>query len=404
MPNYSYLAIDKFGKEKKGNREGSDERAVEISLRNEGLIPIKIGKDSIFTRDLDIHFGKLVKPRELSVFCRQFVSIVQAGVTILDALRMLGEQTESKHLKRGIKEVQRLVEKGESFSDALKTQPKIFPPLLINMVEAGESSGKLDVAFERMATHFEKQEKLKGQIKKAMVYPVAVAVVAVCVVIFLMLVVIPKFEDMFADMNVTMPPMTQMVLNASRFMMKRWYLMLAIVIAIIAGVRTFKKSSFGEEFFARLALRIPLYGKLVIKTASASFSRTLGTLMTAGVPLVEAIEITANTMDNLLVKRALMDVKEQVMRGVPMSEPLKSCGLFPPMVYHMVGIGEETGNMEQMLDKIADYYEEEVEIATSAVMAAIEPLIIVVLAVLIGVVVVAILQPMMSMYDGIENM
>lgn len=404
MPSYSYLVLDKNGKEMKGAMEAVDEEKVMAALRAEDYIPISISPQNVLNKDINIHIGNLVKPRDLSVFCRQFVSILSAGVSIISALEMLAEQTENKVLSKSIQEVQIAVEKGETLAYAMRAEAKTFPPILIQMVEAGEASGSLDIAFSRMAVHFEKDSKLKAQMKKAMIYPAVIGVVAIGVVFIMLIVVIPSFMEMFTDMDMELPFVTKMVVKMSDFVKARWYLIALFITAIIVFVQLYKKSESGKRMFGQWGLKAPIFGKLTTKAISSRYARTLSTLLAAGLPMMEAISITAGTMDNVIAKQVMLDAKEDVAKGLSLSSCIQSSAVFPPMVGHMTKIGEETGNLENMLEKLADYYDEEVEIATDSIMALIEPLIIVILALVVGVLIMAIMQPMMSMYSGLDNL
>ena len=403
MANYDYTAVAANGKEKKGSMEAANADKVREALKAEGLVPITIKEQNILSKDINISIGASVKSRDLSVFCRQFGSIINAGVTVVEALQMLYEQTENKSMKNAIREVMRSVEKGESLAEGMRSQEKIFPQILVNMVEAGEASGKLEISFERMAVHFEKDAKLKALVKKAMIYPVVICVVAIGVIIIMMTFVIPNFMGMFEELDQELPGITLLVIGISNFMVAKWWLLLLIVAGLIAAVIYFKGTDAGRMFFGKLALKLPAFGNLTTKSSSARLTRTLSTLLTAGLPLIDAIDITARTIDNEIVKRSLMDAKDEVARGIPLSQPLEASGLFPPMVFHMMRIGEETGNIEGMLDKVADYYDEEVENATEALTAVMEPLIIVILAVVVGTIIMAIMSPMLGMYSAIEN-
>ena len=403
MATYGYTAIDKLGKEIKGSIEGENENIAMASLRQKGLLPIEVREQNLLTRDLSFDFGS-VTPRDLSVFCRQFHSMTRAGVTILEALRLLGEQTESGKLKKAVKEVQAKVEKGEALAFALGEHPNVFPKLMITTIAAGEASGSIDIAFERMSVHFEKAAKTRALIKKAMIYPAVVAMVAVVVVIVMLIVVIPNYTSMFEDLGVELPALTVAVINASDFIIHNWYFLIPAVIGIVVALRYFLASEIGQLTVGRLAIRIPIVKNLSVKNASSQLARTLSTLLSSGVPLIEAVEITANTMGNVLYKNALLKAKEEIIGGVPLSGPLERCGLFPPMVYHMISIGEEAGTTEEMLEKLADYYDEEVEMATQSLMAAMEPMIIIVMAAIVGVLIAAVMAPMMEMYTGLDNL
>lgn len=404
MAGYNYIAVDMRGKEKRGKMEALNEERVFASLKSEGYFPISINEQNIFNRDINISFGTKIKARDYSVFSRQFYSILTAGVPIIKALEMLVDQTENKHLKNGLQGSKTLLEKGEKLADAMRNQGKIFPPILINMVDAGESSGSLEVALERMSLHFEKEAKIKALVRKAMIYPVAVGLVSLAVVILMLVVVIPAFMAMFEDMDMEMPKITLAAKAMSDFMIQRWYLVVGVIAILTAIVSAIRNSYKGKMFLAKVALKLPLFGKLTIKSACSRFTRTLGTLLAAGISLIDAIDITARTMDNLVIKKQLYEAKEEVARGVPLSVPLTASGVFPPMVYHMTKIGEESGNMEAMLTKIADYYDEEVEISSQTMTAAMEPMIIIVLALVVGLLIMAIMQPMFAMYDQLGTL
>lgn len=404
MAGYVYVAVDVNGREKRGKMEAPSEERVFHMLKSSGLYPINIQEQNIFNKDLSISFKPRIKARDYSVFARQFVSIISAGVPIIKALEMIVEQTENKQLKKGLLETKLLVEKGEKLADAMRNQGKIFPPILINMVEAGEASGSLEIALERMAGHFEKEAKVKSLVKKAMIYPIAVGFVSLIVVILMLVVVIPSFMKMFEDMDMKMPAITLAAKAMSDFMVRRWYIVVAVVTLLVIIFSAIRNSYQGKVFFAKVSLKLPLFGKLIIKSSSARFTRTLSTLLAAGIPLIDAIDITARTMDNLVIKRLLHEAKEEVARGIPLSVPLKNAKIFPPMVYHMTKIGEETGNLETMLAKIADYYDEEVEISSQSLTAAMEPMIIIILAFVVGLLIVAIMQPMFAMYDQLDTL
>lgn len=403
MAGYAYVAIDSYGKEKKGKMEAPDEERVFHTLKSEGLYPVTIKELGILSKDINIQISNPVKIRDLSVFSRQFGTILNAGVPIVEALTMLEEQTENKTLRKAIASTQIMVKKGERLADAMRNQGKTFPPILINMVEAGEVSGSLEIALERMAVHFEKEAKLRALIKKAMIYPVSLGAISLAVIVLMITVVIPGFMDMFDDMDLDMPKVTLAVMNISNFVLTRWYIILGVLGLLFLGGFMFFSTFTGKMFLSKLKLKLPLFGKLTIKTVSARITRTLGTLIAAGIPLIDAVDITARTIDNLAIKKILMESKEEVARGVPLSVPIRSSEIFPPLVTHMMKIGEETGSMEEMLNKIADYYDEEVEVSTQTLTAAMEPIIIVVLAVVVGGMILAVLQPMFSMFEQFDS-
>lgn len=403
MPNFAYEAINSRGTTVKGSIDADNIDKAQAMLKSQELIPVTVRETSALSKDISFEIGGKPKARDFSVFCRQFVSMTQAGVSLIDSLNMLSEQTENKRLQKAIREIQTEVEKGESLTVAMQKQ-KIMPPLLCHMVEAGEASGSLDVAFDRMATHFEKDARLKAMVKKAAIYPIIVIVVAIVVVIVMLEKVIPTFADMFKDMDMDLPGITKGVIALSDFIAAKWYIIIAICAVVVVGARAFKKSSTGEMLFAKAGLKMPLFGSLTIKTSSARFARTISTLLAAGLPLVDAVGITADIMDNKIIRDALMASKDEIVQGTPLSVPLRQCNLFPPMVYQMTRIGEESGDIEGLLEKLADYYDEEVEQATAALMAAMEPMIIVGLAAIVGTLIGAVMAPMASMYTGLDNL
>lgn len=400
MPNFKYTAYGKDGKELKGTIEAESREAALAQLKAEGNIPTNVAEEGMFDKDINLSFGaKKVAPRDLSVFCRQFVSITTAGVAIIDALEMLADQTENTTLKDAIIDTKISVAKGETLAGSMAKQGKVFPPIMINMIAAGEASGNLETAFDRMGTQFEKQTKLNSLVKKSMIYPIALLVVIVVVVIAMMVLVIPTFSDMYADMGQKLPALTQMLMTCSDFVVEKWYILIIAIALIVVGFKIFKATKQGTYLLAKLAINAPIFGELTVKSAAANFARTLSTLTASGISMIEALEIAGKTMKNVIFRDAVLEAKDKVAQGRPLSEPLKNGKVFPNMIVHMIGIGEETGNMEDMLVTAATYYEEEVEVATETVTAVIEPLIIVVMAGIVGVIIMAILIPMFGMYD-----
>jgi type IV pilus assembly protein PilC len=404
MAVYGYRAIDGTGREIKGSLEADDENDLKQKLKKDGLTLTEVKAQNIWNRDLNLQIGGYPTTRDLSVMCRQFVSMTQAGVSIIEALKMLYEQTENKRLHDALQEVRISVEKGETLADSLAQHPKIFPAIMINMVAAGEASGSLEIAMQRVATQLERSNKTQAMVKKAMIYPIAVCIVAVVVTVVMLVVVIPNYQSMFADLGTELPAITRFYVAMSNGIINYWFIIVPVIAAIVFGIATFAKTDMGKHIFGKIAITLPLTKGLTIKSASSLMARTLSTLMGAGVPLIEAVGIVAGVMGNVWFKEALQDAKEEITIGMPLSRPLESCGLFPPMVYHMVRIGEESGNTEAMLDQLADYYDEEVEMAVQSLMAAMEPMIIVVLAVVVGGLVAACMAPMLTMYQALDSM
>lgn len=404
MATYGYKAITKAGKEVKGSLEADNKDLAMAELRRQELTVIDLGEQSFLTKDIDIQIGGWPKARDLSVMCRQFVSMTKAGVSILESLKMLCEQTENKRLQDALKEVRISVEKGETLADSMAGHPKVFPAIMVNMVAAGEASGSLEIAMERVATQLERSHKTQAMVKKAMIYPIAVCLVAVIVTIVMLVVVIPNYEDMFSQLGTELPWITMMYVNLSHVITNYWYIIIPIIIALVIAIRYFAKTDLGKHVFGKMALKLPLIGKLTTKSAASMMARTMSTLLGAGVPLIEAVDIVSGVMSNIYFKEAMQDAREEITIGMPLSRPLQESGLFPPMVYQMIRIGEESGNTEEMLDKLADYYDEEVEMSVQSLMAAMEPLIIIVLAVVVGGLIAACMMPMMQMYTALDNL
>lgn len=401
MASYKYEVVGADGKPKTGTIEAVNMEVASAELKSGGNTIVSIARTNAFNKDLEIHIGKAVSVREMSVFCRQFESVLNAGVTVVEALDMLSEQTENKQFANAIAEVRDSVQRGETLAVAMAEHPKIFPNLMVQMVAAGESSGGLDKAFSRVGSQFEKEAHLKGLIIKSAIYPVILILVIIVVVAIMMIKIVPTFTEQFDEVGGKLPGITLAVMAVSDFFVHSWYFIIAIIAGIAIFIHAWKKTEGGAHILGKFILKVPLVGPLSIKTASSRMTRTLSTLMGSGVQLVDALGLVTEMMGNAVVKQALKDATEEVSRGIPLSKPLADSGVFPPMVYHMIEIGEETGNMEDMLDKVAAYYDEEVESATEALLAAMEPLIIIVMAVIVVPIVLAIMMPMYSLYDSI---
>lgn len=399
MAQYNYKAMDKNGKAKKGSIEAINPEKAKEKLKSEGLIVQEIKEQGVAKAGR----GKKVKDKDLAVFCKQFASVLNAGVTIISALEMMSEQLENKTLQRALQEAQAYVQKGGTLADAFKLNPKVFPPIMINMTAAGEMSGNLEICFERLTTHFETANALHSKVKGAVTYPIVILIVVVAVVAVLLVGVIPQFSQMFDDLGSELPAATQMLVNLSDFLQHKWYIVVIVVAALIFGLKAFGKTEAGSLMYAKIGMKAPLFGNLTVKSAAATFSRTMATLMASGISLIDAVEQVAKMINNRIIREALLDAKVQISKGVPLSKPLRDCGIFPAMLPQMTRIGEETGNIEDMMDKVADYYEMEVNDATDALTAAMEPMIIVIMGVVVGGIVMAIYSPMLSMYDAVDS-
>ena len=401
MAVFNYKVVDKNGKNKKGTIEAPNRDGAEKKLKADGYAIMSLTEqNSPFSGGL---IKKKVKSKDLAVFCKQFSAVIRAGVTIISALELMGDQIENKTLQRAVMDAKTYVEKGGTLADALRVNSEVFPPIMINMVAAGELSGNLEVCLDRLTEHFEKDNSLSAKIKGAMTYPIVVFIVMIIVVIVVMVMVIPNFSSMFAEMGTQLPLATRIMVAASNFIIHKWWLLIIIVAAIVVGCKAFKRSSVGEQLFANMAIKMPIFGNLTIKSACSRFARTMSTLMASGISMIDAVEQVAKMMDNKIIRDGLLDAKTQVAKGIPLSKPLKDMEMLPPMLSAMTKIGEETGDIEEMLSKVADYYDEEVEEATNKLTAAMEPLIMVVLACIVGMIVAAVYGPIMSMYSALDQ-
>lgn len=402
MAVFNYKVVDKDGKNKKGTVDAPNRDSAEKKLKSEGYSIMSLTEQNSPLSGGGF-FKKKVKSRDLGVFCKQFSAVIKAGVTIIAALELMGDQIENKTLKAAVQDARTYVEKGGTLADALRLNPDVFPPIMINMVAAGELSGNLEICLDRLVEHFEKDNALSSKIKGAMTYPIVVLVVMVIVVIVVMVAVIPNFSSMFEEMGTELPLATRIMVGASNFILHKWYLLIAIIVVLVVCIKLFKKTEPGAQLFANIGLKAPIIGNLNIKSACSRFSRTMSTLMASGISMIDSVEQVAKMMDNKIIREGLLDAKTQVAKGVPLSKPLKDLEMLPPMLSAMTKIGEETGDIEEMLSKVADYYDEEVEAATNALTAAMEPLIMVVLACIVGMIVAAVYGPIMSMYDALDQ-
>lgn len=402
MPDYSYIAIDKEGKQVKGSIQANDENQVRSKLKIDGLTLVQAKSQSMLTKDITFGNGK-VKTRDMSVFCRQFSSVLAAGVTVVEALRMLAEQTENRTLKNALLKTRDNVRQGDTLAEAMAKSPKIFDSMFTNMIAAGEESGNLETCVARLGNQLEKSAKLKSMVKGAMIYPIAVVLVAIVVLIVMSVFVVPKFANMFADMGTELPGSTKAVMAISDFLIYKWYILIGVVVAAIVIITAYGKTDSGKHVFGKIKLKLPVFGPLNIKSQAASFARTMATLVSSGMSIPASLDIVAKAMTNVIYTDILIKSKDDVEQGIPLSVPIRKAEEFPPMVHNMLAIGEETGSIEGMLEKVAEYYEEETEQATANLAALLQPIIIVVLGGMVGWLVLAMYQPMISMYGSLGN-
>lgn len=429
MPAFSYTAVDSSGQQKTGTVNAANAQEASTQIKGMGLFPttvveaskaagggIGIGAPKV-AKGSALFGPPAVKSKTLMIFTRQLATLIDAGLPLLRSLRTLLRQERHLGLKAAMTNLAESVEAGSTFSEALAQHPKIFNKLYVNMVKAGELGGVLETVLRRLAEFQEKSQKIKGKVISALVYPIVVLVIAVGILAFLLLFIVPKFEKIFADMlqGKPLPMLTQFVIDTSRFVQYLcWppsvspgalpipYLPIAIA-ALVFGYKIFAASSAGAVMLDRVKLRMPVFGDLLTKTSIARFSRTLGTLVSSGVPILQALTITKETAGNVVISDALARVHEAVKEGESMVAPLESSGLFPPMVISMIQVGEETGQLPDMLTKVADVYEEEVDVAVAGLTSLLEPIMIVFLAVVVGTIVIALFLPLVSIIQGLTG-
>ena len=400
MPNFTYRGVTAAGGQVRAEITAPDERAAARQLRSQGIVVQNIavkrgGGTSLSLGDVPGLNGLLggVRGKDISVFSRQFATMIAAGLPLVQCLQTLGMQMERKRFQDIIAKVASDVESGSTLSDALGRFPRVFDELYVNLVHVGETGGVLDSMLSRLSTYLEKAQALKHRVQMAIVYPVLVMTIAVLVVAFLMIFIIPIFAAFFENAGVPLPLPTRIVIAVSHGVTRYWYIILAIWAAGMYGFRAWYRTEAGRLAVDRFFLRAPIFGPLVRKIAIARFTRTLSALLGGGVPIIDALRITAKTAGNRVVENSVMHARERVMAGHTLGERLKDGGVFPPMVVQMVIVGEQTGALDNMLAKVADYYEDEVDVAVSGLTALLEPLLIVFLGVVIGGIVIAIYLP-----------
>jgi type IV pilus assembly protein PilC len=402
MSTYVFKAMDVAGVKARGEVEAESKQAVSDQLKARGLIVLDIA-DKHASREIEIAFLKSVKAGDLAVFSRQLSTMISSGMSILRALYVLEEQTQSKFLKETIVAVRKDVEAGLPLSDAMERHPKVFNPLFVSMTRAGETGGVLESALLRVANQLEKDASLRRQIRSAMVYPTMVIIFAVGVMMALVAFLVPVFEGVFKQFGGELPKITQVSVFLSHMVTGYWWLMFGLAgVAAVMFVK-WKSSSWGRPQWDRFRLRIPMkIGTIVQEVAIARWSRTLASLTAAGVPLLHALEITGKTGGNIAVEEAMDGVIASVKRGGTIAAPLAQASIFPTMVAHMVGVGEETGALDSMLDKVADFYEDRVEASVKALTSILEPIMIIVIGGIVGFIVISMYMPLFTVYNHIE--
>lgn len=403
MPRFNYTAIDRNGKRVRSSLDASSIETAKSSLRGAGYTILDIKEQTTLNRDIEIPFLGKPKAKDMAVFCRQFVSILRAGVSVASVLSMLGQQTGNKKLRAAIREMQADVEKGESLATSMRRHPKIFPAILVNMVAAGESSGNLEESFRQMELYFDRSKRTKSKVTSAMIYPCVLIVVMIVVLIVMMTKIIPNFLKTFEDMDAELPKLTQGVMAVCEWFESWWWVPLLVLVALVVGGILFHRTNKGRHFFGWLARKTPVVGNLTVKTACATFCRTMEVLIGSGLTLTDSMDLAASNMGNIYYLEAIRDARGMVAEGTPLRESLVRTGIFPPMVSNLVGVGEETGDLQSMMGKVADYYDEEVDEATKKLLNLMEPAIIIFMAVFVVIIVLAIYLPMINMTKAFDK-
>lgn len=405
MPVFEYAGIDKDRKNTKGIIEAENDKAARVKLRRMGVYPRSLnleGQNKKVSLKSDVDFSRFtqrIKTQDVALMTRQLATLVGAGIPLVDALTALLDQTENPKLKKILSQVREKVTEGTKFSDAMRAHPKIFTDVYVNMVNAGENSGALDMVLNRLADFTEAQARLKSKIIGAMMYPMIMSIVGVGLIIMLMVGVIPKITSIFEDVQATLPLPTRILMGVSEGLTKGWVIATLLLFfgLLFYGVKRWHKTEKGRLFFDKMALKMPLFGKLFRMVAIARFSRTLGTLLSSGVPLLVALGIVRNIVTNVVIRRVIEETAKNVQEGASVAEPLRRSGEFPPLVTHMIAIGEKTGALEKMLERIGDTYDTQVDNVVSTLTTLLEPLMILVMAGVVAFIVMSVLMPILQL-------
>ncbi|HEY3298196.1 MAG TPA: type II secretion system F family protein [Armatimonadota bacterium] len=404
MPAFAYTVRDATGAMREGTSEAENDGVLARRLQEQGYTIVNIEqRKAVKARSKGMGFGR-VKLSDLSMFCRQFSTMVDAGVSLVRCLNVLGEQTVNPKLRRIIAQIEEDVQSGQTLSKSMGKYPGVFDSLFIGLIRAGEIGGALEDSLQRLSGFLEKDMELKRKVKGAMTYPTIVMIVAVLIVLGLVTFILPKFMKMFTDMGIKdFPALTQGLMDLSNFIISKWYIMLGIVIAAVVSLKLFGRTRVGSRIFDRIKLKAPVFGPLNHKVSLSRFARTLSTLLVSGVPILSALETVAGTVSNEIMSDAILEARARIREGDRIGDPLKKSNLFPPMVVQMISIGEESGALDHMLGKVADFYEQEVDAAVESLTAAIEPLMIVFLGTVVGFIVVAMFMPMISLISNLSG-
>jgi type IV pilus assembly protein PilC len=400
---FSYTAVNSSGLEQSGELSAGDVTAAREQLRSRGLLPVQLVEQSVAEQQTAETGAKKVNPKSLQIFSRQFATMIEAGLNVVTALAILAEQTEDDNLGIVIGELRSDVEGGMLLSEGMARHPRVFSRLYISMVEAGEAAGILDIVLDRVAFQIEKETQIKRKVKGAMIYPTAVLVFATLVLVGMLMFLVPIFVDLFEELGGDLPTLTKIVVAASDALKAYFYIIFPVIGAVIYGLMRYKRTEDGRRHWDRFRIGLPMgIGQVVLKVGMARFSRTLASLIGAGVDIIKALEITGATSGNSLIEDAVKDVAEKVQQGVPIAIPLEEADIFPPMISHMVRVGEETGELEKMLGKVADFYEDEVDTSINSLTSIIEPVMMIGVGLMVGLIIISMYLPMFKLLTLIQ--
>ncbi|MEL5899090.1 type II secretion system F family protein [Clostridium sporogenes] len=400
MANFKYRMMNSSGEKLEGVYAAASRQEVIEMIKSNNNYPLKI-EEIIENKDMEIQVFNKVKTKDIAVFCRQFYTMLNSGATITTCLNVLGQQITNKRLKNSILLVDENVRKGLTLSEALKKE-EVFPELLISMVESGEVSGNLDTIMKRMSEHYEKENKLNNKVRGAMIYPIILAILSITIVVGILTFVMPTFVSMFDDNGIELPLPTRMLLATSNFLRTKWYLIILIILAIIYSLKYYFKTETGEITLNRLKLKLPLFKGMNEKIIVSRFTRTLSTVLASGISLIQGLQVVSKVVGNKVIENKILEVRELVIKGGGLSQALKRVGFFPPMLCSMVSIGEESGSLDDILNKTADFYDDELETAIQQFTSMLEPIMILIMGVIIGFMIISIILPVFDMYNQIN--
>ncbi|OPJ60062.1 type II secretion system F family protein [Clostridium chromiireducens] len=400
MASYKYRAMNSDGEKIEGIREADSKGDVMDFISSNGYYPLMV-EEIIESSKIELNFNDRVRIKDISIFCRQFYTMLDAGVPILTCLNILSKQTQKKKLKDSIIEIEQEVQKGGILSQAMRKQKKVFPELLVGLVEAGEASGTLTSIMQRMATHYEKENKVNNKVKNAMIYPVILSLVAVVAVVFILIYVMPTFKGIFDQTGTVLPWSTKLILGSGDFLKENYLLIFTLLILCAVGIKYYFSTESGSIVSGKIKLKLPIIKNFTEMVIVSRFTRTLSTLLASGLSLVNAMDIVSGVVENKIAEKALKTVKEKIVKGEELNTSMRETGIFPEMLYSMIKIGEETGSIDEILSKTADFYDEELETTIQATVALMEPILIVVMGLVIGFIIMSVMLPMYDSYTQI---